>query len=500
MREAAMPLEGIQGVGSGPVPLMQPEEQPIQATSSTLARRSVEAGPNPGPRAGFFARLGAIFRSIVHCFSCGEPPGARLHTHSADSPERVATFEAFLVSSSGVFNTMADQYADADDIQSVFARAAEALTGLERTGISRQIALVGVQQLVQGRLDDDLLAIARGFQSQAVAEAQTQMMGLDITVLHPSDEALLQNETAQALLANMEAAVLKELNDRLPRKGVEAQLGAALAGLRSGDSALVGDAVHAAFDSAAPLEEGGAREAARGSRDVDDLVLDKLRELREDELKDLLQHVQPADLTRLKAAARAQAQAHEKEPHKNLLPNSAQLAKAVDQEFASRTAVVVEPFRADAAFFCSRHKNEEHHSLPGDDLKSLVGLARDLEQVKAHCRLYGIDLPQEIWQLKDSPYQPASHLSDLVFLLGGIAAAAFKPPQGVKPEDLEPQMLMDVSNALRSLRLLDPLIGYNLGETLFRAQETRLQERRETLQAMVQEYISSCSSEQESQA
>jgi hypothetical protein len=427
----------------------------------------VTSDHNPGPRAGLLSSLGAIFQSVVRFFSRGAPEGSRLHTQQQPLPREGSLAEHFerqLEQRIAYIDTMlTTRGATPAGIAAALDNAVAAAAELRRAGGSPMAALENYRLSRKDQTDQSLMQLARAFQGPTVGAAQR---------LNQNEGNSHLSDGAQHLLMNMEQAVLKELNDRLPNDGVKAALEAAVGSLHAGESsARIGDQIHAAFDSALPLVKAGVRRAAPTQDDVDQAVRLRLLRLPEKDLVGLLPHIHSEDLARLKKLWTPKPE----EPARALFAVEAR----IEAEIAARTPRLADTFREHARKLCDRYDwnaspraQVDHKALQND----LVALAASLEELEAHCRLHGIASPltgQERVYWREA--------------LAGLTARSFEPPHG-SPQNLSSRELVRLSSAVHALGL--PVLGDHLKSVFRPAQKSCLARQRELFRTRFSEFVS----------
>jgi hypothetical protein len=465
------------GEASRSAPVAQPRNVTQNASPGTGGLRGrVTTDRNPGPRAGLFCSLGAMFQSVVRFFSRGAPEGSRLHTQQAQPAPVPQLPPGFEVSRDPLYNRVQESFAAVAKVMTSKAAtpaavaaaledAAAATDELRRAGGSPDFALLNFRNSIieSKKKDHELMQLARAFKGAPVGDAQT----------------LCRSDDAQYVLLNMEHAVLDELNYRLPRNASREALVTALDGLRAGESgARIGAQFHAAFDSALPLVRAGLRQAAPVHHDVTEFVWDQLRSLPQEELEGLLKNASSEDLARLKASTPAEAENRAKSLR------SPELTAALDKEVAARTTHLADTFRERAKQFCDRHDSPDdspgridHQAFQHD----LVALAASLDEVEAHCRLHGVAIPPYTWPTKGDGARLQEQLARVV-------EAAFEPPRGIDPQTLGSGALVHLSNAVRALRL--PGLSPELAAVFRPAQQACMESKQEVFRARFSAFVS----------
>ena len=448
-----MPLENTVTAASGSVAsgsaTSSSKPQAQHPVSGLFGRATT--GQNSSPRAGFCSRLREIFRDVVRHFSCGEPRGARL---AREVPART---EALLRRLQAVMDGVHAPTPLPEHIARDLKAAVEAAEALERAGGSADSVLRDFCNRADGREIEVLLEAVHQFQGQHVARAQT---------------LLKHDDLALGLLMNIEQALLVGIDAKLPSL-VYPWLDQALGNLRAEcKGPIVGNQMHAAFESLRSLQESGVLGAA-ADQTADEIVYGRLSVLAPEEFERLLPHLHPEDFARL-----------------SLMPFKDEARAAIDKQLAARASGTrrAEAFRDQARELYDRCPAIEEHDGgikfdPCQALQDIVRLAGSLEALKTQCRSDGTAIPPNIWQIKDSPYPESTKDSELMFNLAGIVSETLAPAiGGIDPTTLEPQELMDICGAMRSLCLQDR-IERPLRQELSRAQEQCLQQQRETFRS-----------------
>jgi hypothetical protein len=405
----------------------------------------VQAKPSAEPRAGLLQRFSAWLRTVARRFTPAAPTCARLSNEAQPAPGDRSLGTCI----NDVIREVSASDASSDRIAEALLDSETAAHRWWLDGGSPRAVIAEAARSLEKVPTRQLLPLASAFGSSAVADAQ---------------QATRLDAGAQHLLMALESAVNSELLRRIPG-AVDAALWTARAYVTAGAPGTeITAALHSACESAVPLLKAGVPGVLSAERDpqseVNRIVLERLGQLPQQELPELLQYARSEDLEKLRQLAGP--------------PPLEGADAAIAAEIRLRPARLAGSLHRLTERFCERTAGAariDPHAL----VNEIAELGALHAQLNEHCRLHGLKIPAVLAeQLRQTQTGLAEQVESLL-----------RPGQ-VDPRDFSTRQLVRLTNALHALGLQE-LADAALGE----AQRTRLNEQVEQFRQCVSDLLDS---------